>query len=203
MTTTAFGDPVFDALFGALDGSGTWAEPPDIVPLRILRLAAMPASHAEVKAAFRALLPLVHPDVAAYTAAPWLQAAADAQAQARPEVAELVWARDVLLRKIPPPVTANGGSLAPTVTRHGFERDRCKGGCGHTDLHGLWDPGGYCPRCAADRANGRRRDLRLEARADRRCKGCGELFTPPRSDGRYCSPACRQRAYRNRPKGTP
>jgi hypothetical protein len=27
---------------------------------------------------------------------------------------------------------------------------------------------------------------------------CGEPFLPPRSDGRYCSSACRQKAYRRR-----
>jgi len=30
------------------------------------------------------------------------------------------------------------------------------------------------------------------------CGSCGAMFTPPRSDGRYCSPACRQSAYRKR-----
>ena len=31
-----------------------------------------------------------------------------------------------------------------------------------------------------------------------RCVACERKFTPRRSDGRYCSPACRQRAYRER-----
>jgi hypothetical protein len=30
------------------------------------------------------------------------------------------------------------------------------------------------------------------------CETCGESFTPTRSDGRYCSGACRQKAYRRR-----
>jgi hypothetical protein len=30
------------------------------------------------------------------------------------------------------------------------------------------------------------------------CSGCSSTFTPARSDARYCSPACRQRAYRER-----
>jgi hypothetical protein len=30
------------------------------------------------------------------------------------------------------------------------------------------------------------------------CAICGEAFTPPRRDARYCSPACRQSAYRER-----
>ena len=35
-----------------------------------------------------------------------------------------------------------------------------------------------------------------EARKDRVCKICSKVFTPTRSDGIYCSNACRQRAYR-------
>ena len=35
-----------------------------------------------------------------------------------------------------------------------------------------------------------------EARKDRVCKACGKVFTPTRSDGIYCSNACRQKAYR-------
>jgi hypothetical protein len=30
------------------------------------------------------------------------------------------------------------------------------------------------------------------------CKGCGAIFTAARSDARWCSPACRQKAYRRR-----
>jgi hypothetical protein len=43
----------------------------------------------------------------------------------------------------------------------------------------------------------RRRAVRHEPRA---CDVCGETFTPRRADARYCSPACRQRAYRKRRK---
>jgi ligand-binding SRPBCC domain-containing protein len=32
------------------------------------------------------------------------------------------------------------------------------------------------------------------------CVGCGGVYRPQRSDARYCSNACRQRAYRARPK---
>lgn len=30
------------------------------------------------------------------------------------------------------------------------------------------------------------------------CAGCGGAFRPARADARYCTPACRQRAYRSR-----
>lgn len=51
--------------------------------------------------------------------------------------------------------------------------------------------------------NCRRAFQRAKARAkrgtpERDCEGCGERFTPTRSDARYCSPACKQRAYRGR-----
>jgi hypothetical protein len=55
----------------------------------------------------------------------------------------------------------------------------------------------------------RRRTVACEAKAKRqaargdltrRCEGCHERFTPQRVDARYCSPACRQRAYRKRHK---
>jgi hypothetical protein len=41
------------------------------------------------------------------------------------------------------------------------------------------------------------------ARANRTCEHCAAVFTPPRSDGRFCSNACRQAAYRQRTKGIP
>jgi hypothetical protein len=33
---------------------------------------------------------------------------------------------------------------------------------------------------------------------ERVCATCGETFTPPRRDAKTCSPACRQKAYRQR-----
>jgi hypothetical protein len=48
-------------------------------------------------------------------------------------------------------------------------------------------------RCAERARNARRRKSTPTA-----CASCGETFTPQRSDARYCSPACRQRAYRER-----
>jgi hypothetical protein len=42
------------------------------------------------------------------------------------------------------------------------------------------------------------RDRRRDALEERPCEDCGELFEPRRADARYCSAACRQRAYRSR-----
>jgi hypothetical protein len=43
-----------------------------------------------------------------------------------------------------------------------------------------------------------RRAYRQATRPRQRCLVCEEWFRPERSDSRYCSPACRQRAYRQR-----
>ena len=42
------------------------------------------------------------------------------------------------------------------------------------------------------------RQRRSDARATRQCEACGETFDPPRTDARFCSSPCRQRAYRRR-----
>jgi hypothetical protein len=52
-------------------------------------------------------------------------------------------------------------------------------------------------RCADRAYNARRRKS-----APTSCAGCGETFTPKRSDARYCSAACKQRAYRRRNGGS-
>lgn len=55
-------------------------------------------------------------------------------------------------------------------------------------------------RQQAERDNARARERRAQRRAGRRWQwvGCGEVFRPTRTDSRYCSRACRQRAYRER-----
>jgi len=55
----------------------------------------------------------------------------------------------------------------------------------------------HCSERCAELTRAARRD-RTRDRDARRCETCAEHFTPPRSDGRYCSPACRQKAYRAR-----
>jgi len=69
-------------------------------------------------------------------------------------------------------------------------------------------PWNYCDKCAArreknhraelDKENERRRQRRAWRRGIRECPACGERFQPRRSDSKYCSSACRQRAYRKR-----
>ena len=42
------------------------------------------------------------------------------------------------------------------------------------------------------------RDKRAAIRGTRNCQSCGDTFTPKRSDSKYCSSKCRQKAYRQR-----
>jgi hypothetical protein len=79
--------------------------------------------------------------------------------------------------------------------------------CGRTVHYDRWNEDAVPkhPACSdqhRERAQAqRRRDQRAAARGDSQCEGCGETFTAARSDARYCSPACRQRSYRERKKG--
>lgn len=59
-----------------------------------------------------------------------------------------------------------------------------------------------CSRLCAERAWSQAyRDRHHAGRTPRACEVCEDTFTPPRSDGRYCSPSCRQKAYRARNGG--
>ena len=49
-------------------------------------------------------------------------------------------------------------------------------------------------------AAARRKAERLKARQGKVCEQCGKTFTATRSDQKTCSPACRQKAYRDRKK---
>ena len=55
-----------------------------------------------------------------------------------------------------------------------------------------WNP------CAQDYYNRQRRAERRRNRQDTACKYCGKLFTPKTAAARYCSAACKQKAYRQR-----
>jgi hypothetical protein len=52
--------------------------------------------------------------------------------------------------------------------------------------------------CAYRYYNRLRSERSATARAGRSCEACGSAFDAVRSDQRYCSPACKQRAYRQR-----
>jgi hypothetical protein len=208
MTRGLFDTDPFLAAMGGLFGAGVYAEPPDSVPLRILKIrsgSAGAVTRDKVRSAFRARVFEAHPDLRSVYTDPGLRAAAEVVASEAPDVQELVWARDVLLRMIPEPVTGGRANGIRISTRH--EIATCKV-CAepHTRkrpvLYGRNRWAGYCYPCARDAENERHRELRRRARTDLRCDPCGEPFTPPRADGRYCSAACRQKAYRARKAAT-
>ncbi len=58
----------------------------------------------------------------------------------------------------------------------------------------------YCDlaACARLAINRRNKERRLAQRENTMCLCCGKLFTPKRTDAKYCSNACRQKGYRCR-----
>jgi hypothetical protein len=59
----------------------------------------------------------------------------------------------------------------------------------------------YCSAgCRLELSDRRKRQGHVSV-PPRACTECGEPFTPKRRDARYCSNACRQRAYRERTLG--
>jgi hypothetical protein len=177
---------------------GLWPEPPDVVPLRILGLTQRPNDQDTVKHAFRAKLKTTHPDLVPIIDGLPMFASLSTDA----DVAGLVWARDVLLRKIPKTVTASEVTPCELDSRNAYEPQRCKG-CNDPAgrrASNYWNARwwGYCWKCARDGENARQRERRAKARANRKCETCGGAFTPKRADGRFCSGACRQSAYRER-----
>jgi hypothetical protein len=71
----------------------------------------------------------------------------------------------------------------------------CKG-CGQRmKLNQYWRKSACSNRCEQ-----RERRARRLAHRRRYCATCKMAFTPKRADARFCSNACRQRAYRTRPK---
>ena len=76
----------------------------------------------------------------------------------------------------------------------GHTHSRCTG-CGRLLARTSFWPARLCSEdCQRTARNTRRR----VERAGHTCPSCGNAFTPPRADARYCSPACRQKAYRER-----
>lgn len=173
------------------------ADVPETIPLRILGLRPPVPNREAIVSAFRRRVIEVHPDLQLAYDHPVLQGGAEA-VEDRPEIRELVWARDVLVEIAPngDSVTDSGGGIeAPTqaVTRPWVCRD-CQ-----QERH-RWS-GGRCLECSTAHEAAQARERRRRRRANRRCAGCAAIFTPSRADGRYCSPACRQRAYRQRTTG--
>lgn len=58
--------------------------------------------------------------------------------------------------------------------------------------------GKYCSQRCVNDAYMERRRQRHEAQLQKVCAVCGKPFTAKRVDAEYCSPACKQSAYRRR-----
>lgn len=106
-----------------------------------------------------------------------------------------------------PPVTDKNTSLRGTTTKELLDAI-CLDCIGYPPMY-------FCSSCRADWQEGQRRQRecenakRRERYARRRawqrmrqpavtCQSCGEECRPNRRDAKYCSPACRQRALRQR-----
>jgi hypothetical protein len=196
--TDPFGDIFREAGLSEFFGSGPI--PPESVARGVLGIGPyLPLDRAGIKAAFRFQVKILRPDLND-TAADALRRQ-DAEADRTTRLAELMWARDDLLRRAPEPVTGKTVGHDPTFTRNVGEGE-CKG-CQKTWKEGarFWNSRawpGYCSWCVPGLENARQREKRRRARANRPCQGCTRTFTGSRSDAAYCSRACKQRAYRQR-----
>jgi hypothetical protein len=198
-------DP-FDYLLS--DFFGTGPIPPESVARKVLGIGlSLPLNRPGIVAAFRFQVKLLRPDLP--------DASADAlrlddlKGDRATQLAELLWARDDLMRRAPALVTGPvTGDLRPPGTE-GIRNERCRD-CGR-NWYELRDAGiggfsqmrrwhAYCHRCARPRERAHQRDRRRRPRINRPCGDCGQSFTGSRSDAAYCSGACRQRAYRQRAK---
>jgi hypothetical protein len=72
-----------------------------------------------------------------------------------------------------------------------------EGGCGREVTNTTYASRRWVTACSERCSAKALRRMRREHRRAT-CETCGETFTPTRSDSRYCSPACRQKAYRER-----
>ena len=193
-------DAILGDFSGEMLGFGTFDEPPDRVPLRILGLSELPIDEAQLRRAFVRKVRKLHPDLNPLDESSWREVQADGWD-------EVQWARAVLKRKIDR-VTAKSDPVGNLVTRHtGPGKSWCRG-CerpfGLFRRGGVgWKRDGLCYRCAHEEDLKAARERRRAHRANRSCPQCGAIFTPSRSDGRYCKPACRQRAYRERSRSRP
>lgn len=202
-----FGD-LFGDFFG---GKG----PPESVARKLLGIdTALPLSADGVRAVFRFRVKLLRPDlddggadalrlrdlgdgIGTFAYPDTVRFDSGSKAE---QLAELLWAREDLLRRVPPPVTADGVPRRGGSTRNTCEAAGCDQFRGPYRARARrWS--GYCYKCYEDGKKAEAREARRRARADRTCTGCGVTFTPSRSDGIYCKPACRQAAYRKRRVG--
>jgi hypothetical protein len=176
-------------------------EVPETIPLRILGLVGRIPTRESIISAFRRRVIEVHPDLQLAYDHPEIQQAAEDLLGDKPEIREIVWARDVLMQMAPSDVTAKAGTTTsprlPVTPKPRF--------CGkcfvEVKSYWVWSRRracGFCYDCWRANEAEQARERRRRRRANRRCAACSAIFTPSRSDGRYCSHRCRQVAYRGR-----
>ena len=178
---------------------------PETIPLRILGLVPPMPARDTIVSAFRRRVLEVHPDLQLAYDHPVLQAGAEAVG-IRPEIRELVWARDVLLEIAFDPSSVTGknrnspATVLPVTPKAKICR-KCQRELGENECYAVgWRSrrARWCWRCVRDDDAERAKERRRRRRANRRCAQCAAIFTPSRSDGRHCSPRCRQAAFRRR-----
>lgn len=184
----------FDVFDAFLDPS---PRPPESLARRLLgigrgELLTTPG----VRSAFRSWVKLNHPDLTGREMDPDF-------------LAELEWARDVLGYRAELEERRVASTVGTTVTDikvpGGEVNNRNCVDCGGMFRgygKSMWDGLPYAKnnRCCGCHHRFQLAEAR-EQRAHRRtrpCERCGTVFTPPRNDGRYCSPRCRQAAWRAR-----
>ncbi len=88
---------------------------------------------------------------------------------------------------------------APTITKRIRACENCTRPTFVTSIYTKYCSG----KCSRQYNNARLAESRKFSRAmlngvGKECQQCGDKFTPPRSDAKFCSPACKQLAYRER-----
>jgi hypothetical protein len=86
-----------------------------------------------------------------------------------------------------------------------FSKPRPCEGCGRPVHLPQWGRWRYrhltylcCENCTKVRRDRLKAAIRAEVRGTRVCETCSKTFVPARTDARFCSVACKQRAYRTR-----
>jgi hypothetical protein len=168
---------------------------------------------AAIASAFRRRAMEVHPDLQLAYDHPVLQQAAEDALSTHPEIRELVWARDVLMKTAPSDVAPSDVTgktgyihvpILPVTPKKPRTCAKCQRELAEREYFGVgWGPHrsrrrGWCYPCVRADDSARAADRRRRRRANRRCVVCATIFTPSRSDGLYCSRRCRQKAYRGR-----
>ena len=95
--------------------------------------------------------------------------------------------------------------LAPKIKSFGYDGLELACWGDHFDVFEAAKSKKYCDynTCGTIGNYKLQKEQRYQKRKDTVCSVCGKVFTPKRADSKYCSNACRQKAYRERVTVTP